>query len=74
MLVVGGFTVLVVLVVVVMLVMGGRRSRSRLDYEAATQAAIDLRGIQQQLEVDRMRAEIRRDAKTLREEVEDELR
>lgn len=68
-----GCAALVVLVAIVMVVAGGRRSRNRLDYEAAMQAALDLRRIGQQLEVDRARAEIRRDAEALRDEIEEEL-
>jgi hypothetical protein len=50
-----------------------RRPRSPQDYEASAQATIELRRIGQQLEVDRARAEIRRDVETLREEIEEEL-
>lgn len=51
-----------------------RQPRMRLDHEAAAQAAVELQRIRQQLEVDRARAEICRDAETLKQEIEDELR
>jgi hypothetical protein len=70
---IGGLLVLLAVVVILLLVVVARRPPTPLEMEASTQAAISLHRIRQRLEVARFRAELHRDAETLRDDLAEEL-